>query len=145
MKRFITIVVLASVIVGASVVTSVGASNGFSYKTSKAGKGYVTRLYYGSECFGKVKTSKRLAVKVVKSEKLTAHRLEHRKDRYILVEVVKGKCLNSKGDGKTSDGYYISYSKVKGHKHGIKYTTYCVYANNNYVDDVAFRFDVKRK
>lgn len=84
-------------------------------------------------------------IKVVRSEKLTARCLEHRQNKYIVVEVVKGKCLNNKGDGKTSDGYYISYKRVKGHKRGAKYTTYCVYANNNYVDDVAFRIDVKRK
>lgn len=84
-------------------------------------------------------------VKVVPSEKLTARCLKHRQNKYIVVEVTKGKCLNSKGDGKTSDGYYISYRKVKGHKRGVRYTTYCVYGNNNAVDDVVFRFDVKRK
>ena len=84
-------------------------------------------------------------VKVVQSDKLTARCLEHRKDKYIVVEVIKGKCLDRKGNGRTSDGYYISYKRVKGHKRGVKYTTYCVYANNNYIDDVLFRFDVRRK
>ena len=84
-------------------------------------------------------------IKVVRSEKLTARCLEHRKNKYIVVEIVDGKCLNKKGDGRASDGYYISYRRVKGHKRGVKYRTYCVYANNNYIDDVAFRIDVKRK
>lgn len=144
MKRVIAIALLVLVAISASTVMSCGASE-FTYKTSKCTKGYVTRFYNGNKCVGKVKTSKRLKVKVIESEKLTAKQLEHRKNKYILVEVVKGKCLNKKGDGRTSDGYYISYKYVKGHKRGDKYRTYCVYANNNYIDDVAFRLDVKRK
>lgn len=144
MKRIMTIVVLALVIISASITTSMGATNGFAYKTSKSGKAYITRFYKGNECVGKVKTSKRLKVKVVKSESLTASQIEHRKDKYILVEVVNGKCINSKGDGETSDGYYISYSKVKGHKRGVSYTTHCVYGNNNYIDDVVIRMDYRK-
>lgn len=141
MKKAIAIMVIVSVLIGASAITSYGASDGFSYKASKS----ITRFYYKGKCVGKIKTSKRLNVKIVKSEKLTANTLEHRKNNYVVVEVIKGKCLNGKGDGKTANGDYISYSRVKGHKRGIKYTTYCVYANNNSIDDVAFRFDVKRK
>ena len=84
-------------------------------------------------------------IKVVRSERLTARCLEHRQNKYIVVEVIRGKCIDNKGNGKTSDGYYISYKRVKGHRRGAKYTTYCIYANNNEVDDVALRFDVKRK
>ena len=140
MKKFITILVLVPFIIGAFTGVTYGAS-GVTHTTTKTGKAYITKIYVNGDFIGKVKTAKRLAVKVVKSEKLTAGTLEHRKGKYILVEVVKGKCLNAKGDGKTSDGYYISYSRVKGHKRGAKYTTYCVYADNNYIDDVAIRAD----
>lgn len=138
-KLIITILILLPFIVGAFTGVTYGAT-GLTHKATKAG----VKFYYGGDYVGKVKTSKRLAVKVVKSEKLTAHTLEHRKNKYVLVEVVKGKCVNDNGDGRTSDGYYISYKRVKGHKRGAKYTTYCIYANNNYIDDVAFRVDIRR-
>ena len=142
MKRVITVLIMAVMMLTAITCTSYGATDGFSYKTTKTGGEYVTRFYKSGEYMGKIKTSKKLAVKVVKSEKLTAHVLEHRKGNYILVEVVKGKCIDNAGNGKTSDGYYISYKRVKGHKKGAMYTTYCVYANNNYIDDVAVRADI---
>lgn len=140
MKKFVAILLLMPFIIGAFTGVTYGAS-GITHTTTKAGKAYTTKIYVNGDYIGKVKTAKKLAVKVVKSEKMTARTLEHRKDRYILVEIVKGKCLNAKGDGKTTDGYYISYSKVKGHKRGAKYTTYCVYANNNYIDDIRIRAD----
>lgn len=143
MKRIIAIIVLMPFIIGAFTGVTYGASE-FTHKTTKTGKTYTTRFYLNGDYVGKVRTSKRLAVKTVKSEKLTARQLEHRKNRYILVEVIKGKCLDNAGNGKTSDGYYISYSKVKGHKRGAKYTTYCVYANNNYIDDIRIRADFRR-
>ena len=140
MKKFIAILVLMPFIIGAFTGVTYGAS-GVTHTTTKTGKAYTTKIYVNGDYIGKVKTSKRLAVKVVKSEKLTARTLEHRKGKYILIEVVKGKCLNAKGDGKTIDGYYISCSRVKGHKRGAKYTTYCVYADNNYIDDITIRAD----
>lgn len=140
MKRLLAIIILAPFIIGAFTGVTYGA-NELTHKTVKTGKTYTTKFYVDGGYIGKVKTHKRLTVKVVKSEKLTARTLEHRKGKYILVEVIKGNCLNAKGDGRTSDGYYISYSRVKGHKRGAKYTTYCVYADNNYIDDIAIRAD----
>ena len=137
-KLIITILILLPFIVGAFTGVTYGAT-GLTHKATKAS----VKFYYGGDYVGKVKTPKKLAVKTVKSEKLTARQLEHRKNRYILVEVIKGKCLDNAGNGKTSDGYYISYKRVKGHKRGAKYTTYCIYANNNYIDDVAFRVDIR--
>ena len=138
-KLIITILILAPFIIGAFTGVTYGAT-GLTHKATKAG----VKFYYGGDYVGKVKTPKKLAVKVVKSEKLTAHTLEHRKSRYVLVEVSTGKCTNDNGDGRTSDGYYISYKRVKGHKRGIRYTTYCIYANNNYIDDIAIRVDIRR-
>ena len=140
MKKFVAILVLMPFVIGAFTGVTYGAS-GVTHTTTKTGKAYTTKIYVNGDYIGKVKTAKKLAVKVVKSEKLTAGTLEHREGKYILVEVVKGKCLNAKGDGKTSNGYYISYKYVKGHKRGAKYTTYCVYADNNYIDDITIRAD----
>lgn len=143
MKKLLTIIILVPFIIGAFTGNTYGASE-FTHKTTKMGKAYTTRFYLHGDYVGKVKTGKRLKVKVVKSEKLTARTLTSRKGKCILVEVVEGKCINSKGDGKTSDGYYISYSRVKGHKRGAKYTTFCVYGDNNYEDDVVIRADIRR-
>ena len=144
MRRVIAVLVMAVMMLTALTVTSYGATEGFRYKTSKAHKGYITRFYKGGACVGKVKTSKRLKVRVIKSSKLTKKALETRKNKCIVVEVIDGKCINGKGDGKTSNGYYINYGHVKGHKRGAKYTTYCVYGNSNYIDDVVIRADYRK-
>lgn len=143
MKRAIIITLITIAIIAGNMCAGYCA-DGFSYKTVKHKGKYETRFYDGQSCIGKIRTGKRLKVKVVKSEKLTARTLEHRRDKYIIVEVVNGKCINSKGDGKTSDGYYISYKRVKGHKAGNRYKTYCVYGNNNGVDDVVIRADYRK-
>ena len=144
MRRVITVIIAAAVLFAAMVTTSYGASGNFDYKTRKAGKGYIARFYKNGDCIGKIKANKRLKVKVVKSGKLTAKKLKSRKGKYIVVEVINGKCLDSKGSGKTSDGYYISYKRVKGHGRGKNYTTYCIYGNNNSIDDVVIRVDFRK-
>lgn len=143
MRKFIAIVLMLFFLMGANASMVFGASEGFGYKTIRAGNGYVTRFYDGNKCVGKIRTNKRLAVKVIKSEKLTIRQLENRRGKYILVEVINGKCLDSRGNGKTSDGYYISYGNVNNHRKNAKYRTYCIYGNNNYIDDVIARADFR--
>ena len=121
-------------------ITYAATSAPVEYKTtSKA-----TAFYQSGHYVGKVKTARRVPVKFIKSGKLTTKQLTHRRNKYIIVEVINGKCIDSKGNGKTSAGYYISYKGVKGHKKGAKYTTYLIYANNNSIDDIAIRIDIKK-
>lgn len=146
MKRFFAVMLLVSLFVGLNTFAGYAAKeNKLTYKTVKTNGKYVTRFYSKGKLAGKVVTSKKLKVKVVKSEKLTAKQLETRKNKYILVAVIKGKCISSNGDGIATDGYYINYSGIKGCKRGAKFTTYCVYGNNNYIDDIVIRADIKRK
>jgi len=89
-------------------------------------------------------------VKILQTDEITNKILTHRKDNYILIEVIIGKVVNNKKDGKvlnTSDKYYnyISYRGIKGVKKGDKVITITVFANNNYEDDIAIRFDKKIK
>lgn len=142
MKRFITVIILAALMVcAASCAGYATSSGGFHYKQVKAKKGYVTKFYDGKKLAGKIKTSRRVKVYVVDSEDVYPQFLWERKNNFICVEVIRGECINDAGDGVTSDGYYISYKRVAGHKAGARYTTYCVYANNNYEDDIRIRVD----
>lgn len=143
-NTIITIIIMLAIMAGCSISTNAASTGGISYKTSKAGTGYVTRIYKSGKCIGKVKTAKRLKVKVISSEKLTAKQITNRKNRYILVEKMNGTCINTRGDGRTSDGYYISYKSVKCHKKGAKYTTYLVYGNSSAEDDITYRADYRR-
>ena len=143
MKKLI-IAAIAITLVILSTAGTYASSGGITWKTSRSGHGYVTRFYDGGKYQCKVYTSRRLKVKVVESSKLTEHRLTGRYNKYILVERIKGKCINNSGDGRTSDGYYISYKRVKGHKAGRKYTTYAIYDNSRYVDDIIGRCDYRR-
>ena len=51
---------------------------------------------------------------------------------------IKGKCTSNNGDGKTAGGYYIKYN---GAKKGDKFTTYAIYNDSKYIDDIAIRID----
>lgn len=139
MKKLI-VIAMAMMIFATSAV-GVSADSGLTHKTTKASKGYVTRFYNGSKCVGKVRTAKRLKVKVVNEKKVTAKTLNSRRGRYILVEKINGKCINKKGDGRTSAGYYIRY---KNADKGDKFTTYAVYGDSKYIDDISIRVDIER-
>lgn len=140
MKRIITVIILAALMVCAAACTGCATDSGFHYKQAKAKRGYVTKFYDGKKYVGKVKTARRVKVYVVNSDEVYPQFLWERKNNYILVEVIKGECINDDGDGRTSDGYYISYRYID-YEVGAKYTTYCVYANNNGEDDIVIRAD----
>lgn len=142
-KKIAAVVVLAAVMI-VSAAGTVSAASPFTYKTAKKGGAYVTRFYSAGKYVGKVKTSKHLKVRLIKSADITEKRLASRAGKYIVVEVIDGKCIANGGDGRTVGGDYISYKRVKGHKRGKRYTTYCVYGNNNSPDDIVIRADVKR-
>ena len=140
MRKTITVVIIALAVLVSST-AAVNADSGLTWKTRKAHKGYVTTFYSHGKAAGKIKTAKKLPVKVVAEKKCTAGKVNHRRGRYILVEKIKGKCTSNNGDGKTSAGYYIKY---KGAHKGDKFTTYAVYADSKYIDDITIRVDEKR-
>ena len=141
MKKLMVLVITLAIFATSTV--GVSAHSGCTYKTTRSGKGFVTTFYDNGKCC-KVYTAKRLKVRIIDSSKLTERRIINRHNKYILVERIKGTCINSKGDGKTTAGYYISYKGVAGHKAGRKYTTYAIYDNTKYSDDVIERFDLRR-
>lgn len=144
MKKIITILILAVLMVTATACTGYAKTDGFSYKQCKKGKAYVTKFYDGKAVVCKIKTKRKLKVYVVNSEDVYPQFIWERKNNFIVVEVIKGECLNDDGDGRTSDGYYISYRRVDGHEAGARYKTYCIYANNNYEDDIICRIDYRQ-
>lgn len=144
MKKSAIIILIVFAIITANTCASFAVDGEFTYKTTRSGNKYITRFYCNGKNAGTIKTSKKLRVKIVESRKLKASTLTKRAGKYIIVERIAGTCTNSKGDGKTSDGAYISYRRVKGARKGAKYTTYCVYGNNNYIDDVAIRADIRK-
>lgn len=138
--RIIILAVTIAVLLGSTCGTLAASSP--TYQVRRTGKVYTTTVYaLNDRAYGTIKTTRYAKVCVVESSKLTTWRLTHRKNNYIIVEKITGTCLNAKGDGRTTDGYYISYSKVKGHAKGKHYTTWLVYGNNNSIDGVAMRFD----
>lgn len=116
-------------------------STGITWKTHKAGKGYITTIYAQGKTAGKIRTAKKLPVKVIASKKCTAGKVNARRGKYILIEKINGRCINRKGDGRTTGGNYIKYRKARK---GDKFTTYAVYADSKYIDDIAIRVDIKR-
>lgn len=139
MRRAITLAITLVIIFAAT--AGVNADSGITWKTRKAGKGYATTIYSNGKAAGVIRTSKRLPVKVVSAKKCTAGKVAKRRGKYILIEKTNGKCINKKGDGRTSTGHYIKY---KGARKGDRFTTYAVYADTKYIDDIAVRVDVKR-
>ena len=137
--RIITVVIAIALLVIST--AGVNADSGLTWKTRKAHKGYVTTFYSHGRAAGKIKTAKKLPVKVVAEKKCTAGKVNKRRGRYILVEKISGKCIDNNGNGKTSAGYYIKY---KGAHKGDKFTTFAVYADSKYIDDITIRVDERK-
>lgn len=139
MRKLTTIIIMVMIFAMSSV--GVFADSGLTYRTAKANKGYVTKFYNDGHYVGKVKTAKRLVVKIVRDKNATEKVVNRRCGKYILVEKVNGKCINKRGDGRTTKGHYIKYKNA--HK-GDKFTSYLVYEDSKYIDDISIRVDVKR-
>lgn len=134
--------VLIAALTAAILMTGSAAADncGLTTRTEKAFKGYKTTVKFNGKK-GIIKTKKRLPVKVVAEENVTSYMVHHKKNKFILVVKLKGVCRNRRGDGRTTCGSYICYQRIKHRKPGRVYTTYLVYANNNYCDDIIYRFD----
>lgn len=141
--RFVSFII--ALILFAISTTGVFASTApqLKWKTSKVKSGYVTKFYVKNpnRYNYKIKTSKKLKVRVIDETKVTRKILKHRKNKYILVEKIHAQCIDNNGNGRTSTGYYINYQDCENAFKGQKYITYLVYGNNNSVDDVVVRFD----
>lgn len=83
-------------------------------------------------------------VKIVNGNQLTEKKLIRRKDKVLYIERIVGQVVNKRLDGRTSDGYYISYKSLKGKAHkGNLIITYCVYnPYTHWVDDIDERYDI---
>ena len=115
--------------------------DGVTYKIAKVHGKYVTTFYASGEQTARIVTKKKMPVKFMAAGKVTRSKLLKRCNKYLLVEVVEGTCLNDNGDGKDGQGYYISYRGIDGCQTGDVYRTYLIYANSRYVDDIAGRCD----
>lgn len=83
-------------------------------------------------------------VKIVNGNQLTEHKLIKRKNSVLYIERIVGQVVNKRLDGRTSDGYYISYKSLKGKAHkGNVVITYCVYnPYTHWIDDIDERYDI---
>ena len=83
-------------------------------------------------------------VKLVNGNQLTEKNLIKRKNKVLYIERIVGRVVNKRLDGKTSDGYYISYKSLKGKAHkGNVVITYCVYnPYTHWIDDIDERYDI---
>lgn len=83
-------------------------------------------------------------VKIVNGNQLTEKKLIKRKNKVLYIERIVGKVINNRLDGRTTDGYYISYRCMKGKAHkGNVIITYCVYnPYTHWVDDIDERYDI---
>ena len=83
-------------------------------------------------------------IRILPERKMTYKRRTHRKERFLYIERIIGKVVDSRGNGRTSLGNYISYKTLKPYIHkGDIVITYCVYnPYTNWFDDIDDRFDV---
>ena len=78
------------------------------------------------------------------ANKVNAKILRHRKNKYILIEKVEWIPTDKLGNARTTTGHYISYDYDADVEYvvGKTYTSYLVYGNNNYIDDIVKRIDI---
>ena len=141
-KIFMVALLVVAMLATCTTISSAAKKHdGLTWRVVKTHGKYVTKFYANGELTAKVVTKKRLPVKVVASKDVTRKMLKHRKNKYILVEVIKGTCLNDYGDGKCEHGYYISYRCIENYAVGDCYRTYLIYENSKYIDDIKGRCD----
>ena len=115
-----------------------------TWKIKKTKSGYVTKFYDNEKLNCTVWTKKKLAIRAFREDELADIDLTGRYNKYIVVEFIEGKCINNDGDGVSDTGYYISYKRLKNHKKGTRYHTFCIYDNSKYIDDIIGRIDHRR-
>ncbi len=82
-------------------------------------------------------------VKLISERKFTESKRVNRKNRILYIERTVGTVIDGNGNGRTSDGGYISYRKLRGKVNkGDVVVTYCVYNPfTHWIDDVVERYD----
>lgn len=76
------------------------------------------------------------------SEHRLVEALENREGK-IIIEVVIGTVEDNKGNGHDTLGYYYKYDNKRFHK-GDKVRTILIYnPENNFIDDILYRYDIK--
>ena len=114
-----------------------------SVKVNRCCTGYCTTVYWRHKKIATYRFKRKPKVCFIRSSELTEKMLTSRKGKTLFIEIIDGKQVNRRGDGATTDGYYIRYH---GFKKGNRIRSYCVYnPYTNYIDDVGERYDVKRK
>lgn len=140
-KRAACLGIIATVILTGS---ATAKNDTITWRTKKAKNGYITTFRAHGKIVTRVRTARRVPVKIMEADKVGYYTLSHRKNRYILIEKYRGTCVNDYGDGETIIGgqaYYISYHRTPHHKYGQKYVTYCIHGNDNAPDGVKARAD----
>ena len=134
---FVVAVVLAIVAIHAYAMDNPAA------KVSKSGKSYVTTIYNNNHILYHYRTSYKPTVKFARSNEISEEFLKNRvSDHIIYIEVITGVVIDNNKNGRSSDGYYISYKRTKGARKGYRYHTYAIYnPYTTYTDDVIDRFD----
>jgi hypothetical protein len=141
-RRFVSLIIALIIFAMSTTGAFASSAPSFTYKTSKVRKGYVTKFYINHHyTHSSIKTSKKLKIKIVKESKLTRKILTYRKNNYILIVKVNGRCIDNNGNGKTACGSYINYQDCENAVKGQRYITYCIYGNNNSIDDITNRID----
>lgn len=141
LQRAFSVGIIAAVILTGS---ATAKNDSITWKTKKAERGYITTFRAHGKIITKIRTARRVPVKIMDADKVGYYTLSHRKNRYILIEKYRGTCVNDYGDGETyvnGQAYYISYHKTPRHKYGQKYVTYCIHSNDNAPDGVKARAD----
>ena len=82
-------------------------------------------------------------VKLISERKFSYQKRVSRKNKILYIERTVGVVVDNAGNGKTSDGGYISYKKMIGKIHkGDVIVTYCVYNPfTHWIDDIVERYD----
>ena len=151
MKKTITIMLLLAMLVTIVMPTQAEAKTAH-YKsvtvtTQKAKSGYDATVRWKGRKVRTYHFSQRPQVRFVNTNNLTYNMLSKRKGRVLYIEIINGKVINNKKDGRVetrSSFNYISYRGTKFRK-GDRVRTYCVYNPFcNAEDDIQYRFDERR-
>ena len=140
-KKAACLGIIASVILTGS---ATAKNDTITWRTKKAAHGYITTFKAHGKIVTRVRTARRVPVKIMDADKVNYRTLSHRKNNYLLIEKYRGTCVNDFGDGETvvnGQSYYISYHRASGHKYGQKYITYCIHSNDNAPDGIKARTD----
>ena len=138
--RIITIIIAIAILTISTSATFAATPCKWKCKTRK----HTTSVYFNNHKVCKMKTPRKLKCKVMNANKVNAKILRHRKNKYVLIEKVEWTPTDKLGNARTTSGYYINYDYDADVEYvvGKTYTSYFIYGNNNYIDDIVKRIDI---